>query len=109
MAICSETFDPDEYNSKQEFLAAMDTNVKEIEAVRPPPEVADFHNAVIAYQKAVRQALEDAPPPEPGGPLSSWLIPALSSVDPEYELKVLAAIDAMDEDIADRLSEAGCI
>ena len=109
LAICSETFDPDEYNSKQEFLADMDTNIKEIEAVRPPPEVADFHNAVIAFQKAARQALEDAPPPEPGGPLSSWLIPTLSSVDPEYELKVMAAIDAMDEDIADRMLEAGCI
>ena len=109
LAICSETFDPDEYNSKQEFLAGMDTFIRRIEAVRPPPEVADFHNAVIAFQKAARQALEEAPPPEPGGPLTSWLIPALSSVDPEYELKVMAAIDAMDEDIADRLREAGCI
>ncbi len=113
LAFCGELgaaeIDFDTYDSKQEFIADLDIYITQIEAVQPPPEVADFHNLILALQKAGKQALEDAPPPGQEESLTTYLIDILSSVNPEYQPKITAVIDAMDEDIVDRLLEANCI
>lgn len=112
MASCEELateIDFDKYDSKQEFIADLDTTIEQIEAIQPPPEVADFHNLIIALQTDAKQALEDAPPPGQEESLAIYLRRILSSVNPEYGPKMMAVVDAMDENLVDRLSEAGCI
>ena len=113
LASCGELaateIDFDKYNSKQEFLADLDTNIKQIEAMQPPPEVADFHNTIVAMQKAAKQALEDAPALGQEESLATYLVGILSGVGVEYQSKMMTVVDAMDEDIADRMREADCI
>ena len=46
------------------FAAVLGEFTEQLEAVEPPEEVADWHDAVLVYQRAVKEALDDAPDPE---------------------------------------------
>ena len=48
----------------EKFSAALEEFTEQLDAVNPPEEVADWHAAALVYQRAVKEALDDAPAPE---------------------------------------------
>ena len=65
LAICggpeTETAGFVEGRSLEEFSAALGDFTKQLESVEPPAEVADWHDAVLAYQMAAKESLDDYP------------------------------------------------
>ena len=63
LAICAgPTSGPiDEEMTLAGFATVLGEFTEQLEAAEPPEEVADWHDAVLVYQRALKEALDDAP------------------------------------------------
>ena len=113
LALCggpeSGAVDFEEDISLREFSEALGGFTKVLESVNPPAEVADWHNAVLVYQGAVKKSLDDYPGPGGGQSEDEYILTTLFPLAFEHQPAIDAAINAMDADARDRMLAAGCI
>ena len=91
------------------FAAVLGEFTEQLEAVEPPEEVADWHDAVLVYQRAVKEALDDAPGPGEGESEDRYILGVLFPVGLQHQPAISEAIEGMDRDLVARMLEAGCI
>ena len=91
------------------FAAVLGEFTEQLEAVEPPEEVADWHDAVLVYQRAVKEALDDAPGPGEGESEDLYILGVLFPVGLQHQPAISEAIESMDRDLVARMLEAGCI
>ena len=91
------------------FAIVLGEFTEQLEAVEPPEEVADWHNAVLAYQRAIKEALDDAPGPGEGESEDLYIFTVLFSAGLPYQPAISEAINGMDRGVVARMFEAGCI
>ena len=113
MAICggpeSEAADFEENISLKEFSAALGNFTKQLESVEPPEEVADWHDAVLVYQRAVKESLDDYSEVGEGQSEDEYILTTLFPLAFEYQPAIDAAISGMDADVYERMVAARCI
>ena len=91
------------------FAAVLGEFTEQLEAVEPPEDVADWHDAVLVYQRAVKEALDDAPGPGEGESEDMYILDVLFPVGLQHQPAISEAIESMDRDLVARMLEAGCI
>ena len=91
------------------FAAVLGEFTEQLEAVEPPEEVADWHDAVLVHQRAVKEALDDAPGPGEGESEDLYILGVLFPVGLQHQPAISEAIESMDRDLVARMLEAGCI
>ena len=74
-----------------------------------PDEVAAWHDAVLAYQRALKEALDGAPGPREGESEDVYILGVLFPVGFQHQPAISEAIEGMDRDLVARMLEAGCI
>ena len=113
MAICggpaSEVANFEENISLKEFSAALGNFTKQLESVEPPDEVADWHDAVLVYQRTVRESLDDYAEVGEGQSEDEYILTTLFPLAFEYQPTIDAAISGMDADVYERMVAARCI
>ena len=98
-----------EFTSLAGFAAVLGEFTEQLEAVEPPEEVADWHDAVLVYQRAVKEALDDAPGPGEGESEDMYILGVLFPVGLQHQPAISDAIEGMDRELVARMVEAGCI
>ena len=98
-----------ELTSLAGFAAVLGEFTEQLEAVEPPEEVADWHDAVLVYQRAVKEALDDAPGPGEGESEDMYILGVLFPVGLQHQPAISDAIEGMDRELVARMVEAGCI
>ena len=93
----------------EQFSAAWEEVTEQLEAVNPPEEIADWHAAVLVYQRAVMEVLDDAPRRGEGVSEDEYIISVLIPVALQHQPDVTEAIKGMNPDLIARMIEAGCI
>ena len=73
----SEAVAFEENSSLREFSVALGDFTKLLESVNPPAEVADWHDAVLVYQGAVKKSLDDYPGPSGGQSEDEYILATL--------------------------------
>ena len=91
------------------FAAVLGEFTEQLEAVEPLEEVADWHGAVLVYQRAVKEALDDAPGPGEGESEDLYILDVLFPVGLQHQPAIVEAIEGMDRELVARMVEAGCI
>ena len=91
------------------FAAVLGEFTEQLEAVEPPEEVAGWHDAVLVYQRAVKEALDDAPGPGEGESEDMYILDVLFPVGLQHQPAISDAIEGMDRDLVARMLEVGCI
>ena len=91
------------------FATVLGEFTEQLEAVEPPEEVADWHDAVLVYQRALKEALDDAPGPGEGESEDLYIIGVVFPVGLQHQPAISEAIEGMDRDLVARMLEAGCI
>ena len=91
------------------FAAVLGEFTEQLEAVEPPEEVADWHGAVLVYQRAVKEALDDAPGPGEGESEDLYILDVLFPVGLQHQPAIVEAIEGMARELVARMVEAGCI
>ena len=111
LAICAGiTSGPTETGvTLEEFSAAWEEVTEQLDAANPPDEVADWHAAVLVYQRAVMEVLDDAPRRAEGVSEDEYIISVLFPVALQHQPDVTEAIKGMNPDLIARMIEAGCI
>ena len=89
------------------FAAAVGEFTERLEAVEPPEEVTDWHNAVLVYQRALKMELDDGP--GEGESEDEYLLRLVLTLALEHQPEISASIMAMNGEILARMIEAGCI
>ena len=93
----------------EEISEAFGEYTGKLESVEPPAVVADWHNAIVAYQGAVKQSI-DTYLADPGGQSEDdYILTALFPVAIQYQPGIDSAIASMAPDVRARMIEAGCI
>ena len=98
-----------ELTSLAGFAAVLGEFTEQLEAVEPPEEVAGWHDAVLVYQRAVKEALDDAPGPGEGESEDLYILDVLFPVGLQHQPAIVEAIEGMDRELVARMVEAGCI
>ena len=98
-----------ELTSLAGFAAVLGEFTEQLEAVEPPEEVAGWHDAVLVYQRAVKEALDDAPGPGEGESEDMYILDVLFPVGLQHQPAISDAIEGMDRDLVARMLEVGCI
>ena len=75
------------------FAAALGAFTERLEAVEPPEEVTDWHNAVLVYQRALKMELDDGP--GEGESEEEYLLSTLLTLALEHQPDISASIMAM--------------
>ena len=96
----------DEEITRKEFAAALGEFTERLEAVEPPEEVTDWHNAVLVYQRALKLELDG---PGEGESEEEYLLSTVLTLVIEHQPEISASIMAMNGAILARMIEAGCI
>ena len=111
LAICAgATSGPDDVEiTLEKFSAAMEEFTEQLDAVNPPEEVADWHDAMLVYQRALKEALDDAPGPGESVSEDEYIISVLFPAVLQHQPDITEAIKGMDPDLIARMIEAGCI
>ena len=68
-----------------------------------------WHGAVLVYQRAVKEALDDAPGPGEGESEDLYILDVLFPVGLQHQPAIVEAIEGMDRELVARMVEAGCI
>ena len=97
----------DEDVTLKEFGEALGEVVDRMESVDPPGEVSDYHDVILAYQKDLEKAIDDAP--GPGRAEDEYILNTLLPLGLEHQPAITEAIAVMDPAVRNRLVAAGCI
>ena len=91
------------------FATVLGEYMERLESVEPPESVAAWHDAVLVYQKALQEALDDAPEFDDEDAETLYLVTAVFPAVLPHQPAIDAAIDAMDPEVYAHMIEAGCI
>ena len=89
-----------------ELSVSFGDSIARLESVEPPAGLADWHAAMLAYQRAVKEIFDDAPA---SASQDEYILTTLFPIALQYQPGIDAAISAMDPDLLTRMVEAGCI
>ena len=114
LKICSEySFDgavaEEEDFTYRDMSELFGTFVELFESVEPPSEVAAWHRTVLAYQRAVKQAVDDHSAPKDAEVSDEFMLDVIIPLALDHQAKINAAAGNMAPDVRDRLIAAGCI
>ena len=113
MLICSgedaETAIFEEGVSLREFAATLGRSIQQMESVEPPVEIADYHFAVLSFQRAIKGSIDDYPGPESGQSEDEFILEAFFPLGLQYQPDIDEAIAGMDPGIRSRMVAGGCI
>ena len=98
----------DEEIDLETFSAAAAEQIGVLESIEPPDEVAAWHDAVLAYLRALQDTLDDAPEGE-GDELDAFLFSAVFSLALEHGPALEGAVGATAPEVRERLAAAGCL
>ena len=90
------------------FSAAVAGQIGVLESIDPPAEVAAWHDAMLAYLRALQDTLADAPDGE-GDELDEFLFGAVFSLAFEHGPALESAIGNIEPEVQERLRAAGCL
>ena len=99
----------DEEVTLAEFASVMGEITERMEAVEPPEEVSAWHDAAVAYMKAVKKALDGAPGPEDDEAETEYIVDVVFPVAVQHQPAISEAIADMNPDVRARMVEATCI
>ena len=91
----------------EDFSAALGEYSERLESVEPPEEVAQWHTAVLAYQKALKMKLDEGP--QEGQSEDEHLLATALTIALNHQAGLNEAIMGMDAEVLARMVEAGCI
>ena len=98
----------EEGDSLREPSEALGFIIERLGALEPPAEVAEWHDASIAFARVFKEAIDDYLD-DPGDQTEDEFRDSLFiTVGPHFE-PVAAAIGKMAPDVRTRMAEAGCI
>ena len=100
--------DSDEEIDLEAFSAAVVEQIGVLGSIEPPEEVAAWHDALLAYLRALQDTLDDAPDGE-GAELDEFLFSAVFSLAFEHGAALEGAVGAMAPEVQERLRAAGCL
>ena len=92
-----------------EIAASFRAQAERLESVEPPAEVAGWRDAIVEYQKAVAEKMDDYSSNPQGQSEDEFLLTTLFPLALEYQPAIEAAISGMDPDVLSRMVAAGCI
>ena len=95
--------------SIEDFQAALGESIERLESVEPPEEIADWHDAVLPYQRAIKESIDDYLESGDGESIDDFILATLFPLAFEYQPPIDRAISGMDADVRSRMIEAGCI
>ena len=90
------------------FATVLGEFIDRLEAVEPPAEVAAWHHAVLDYQTALKEELDDAPELEDDEAETMYLVTAVFPAVLPYQPAIDAAVSGMDPDVYALMVMAGC-
>ncbi len=99
----------EEGSSLREFSESVADVSSLLESLEPPGEVADWHYAVLTFQRAIGESLEDYTESGNGQSEDEFFLSILFPVAMDYQPAIDAAISGMDGDVRDRMVAVGCI
>ncbi len=102
------TVDFDEDFDLEAFSTAVVAQIGVLESIDPPEEVAAWHDAMLAYLRALQDTLDDAPDGE-GAELDEFLFGAVFSLAFEHGPALEGALGAMAPEVQEQLRAAGCL
>ena len=80
-----------------------------LESVEPPEEVAEWHDAVLVYQRAIKESLDDYSGSGEGQSEDEYILTTLFPVGLRYQPQIDQAIGGMDTEVRSQMIAAGCI
>ena len=92
-----------------ELSASFDDSIARLESVEPPAELADWHAVILTYQRAVKEAFDDASALGDAASQDEYILTTLFPIALQYQPSIDAAISGMDPDLVTRMMDAGCI
>ena len=113
LEICREiesgALDSGESNFLEGLSVTLEDATEQLESVEPPAEVAAWHDAVLAYQLAVKESIGDYTEAGEGQSEDEYIFNTLFPLASEYGPAIDAAISDMDADVRERMITAGCL
>ena len=92
-----------------EISEVLDENIRLMESMTPPRGVAELHNVMLDYQRALKAALDDAPESDSDTAADIFFFGAALSLISEYGPAISDAAAAVPPEARQQLVEAGCI
>ena len=112
MKVCGETLTEvgswEEADSLRDLSAGLGFISGQMSALEPPAEVAEWHDAQIAFAGVFKETIDDFLEDPGGRTEDEFLISMFFTVAPHFE-PVAQAIANMGPDVRARMAEAGCI
>ena len=93
----------------KEISDAFRDYTERLESVEPPLEVADWHHAVLPYQKAFRESVDEYLEDPGDQSQDDFLLSTAFSLASRYQPTIDEAILDMDSDVQASMAMAGCI
>ena len=113
LEICREiesgAVDSEESDFLEGLSVTLEDATEQLESVEPPAEVAAWHDAVLAYQLAVKESIDDYTEAGEGQSEDEYILNTLFPLASEYGAAIDAAISDMDADVRGRMLTAGCL
>ena len=110
--VCGETVTEvgswEEGDSLRELSEGLGFVSEQMSALEPPTEVAEWHDAQIAFAGVFKETIDDFLEDPAGRTEDEFIISMFFTVAPEFA-PVEQAIGNMDPDVRARMAEAGCI
>jgi len=109
-ALCGESgIDLSEEATYGEMSAALGDVIEQLEAINPPPTVADLHDVALDLQRDLKKIFDDYDGSKGDVIDDDVLFGEVFSLASEYESRLSDAIGSMSPEARARLAEAGCI
>ncbi len=93
----------------EELAESFRDQIARLESVVPPAEVADWHDAILAYQREVAGSLEGYVQDPQGQSQDEFLMSAMFSLALGHQPTLDETVANMDPDVRSRMAAAGCI
>ena len=93
----------------EELAESFRAQIARLESVVPPAEVADWHDAILAYQRDVAGSLEGYVQDPQGQSQDEFLMSAVFSLALGHQPTLDETVANMDPDVRSRMAAAGCI
>ncbi|MCY4582484.1 MAG: hypothetical protein OXE50_06770 [Chloroflexi bacterium] len=110
LAVCGESgVDAwEEGVSLRELASGLETINEHMEALAPPAELSDWHDAQLAFQRTYKQTIHNYLNDPQGRSEDEFLLSTLSTLAPHFQ-PIEQAIAGMAPDVRARMVAAGCI
>ena len=111
LAVCGggeELLDWEEGESLRELSSGLGQHLEIMQSLDPPPEVSDWHDAGIAFERAFKMTVDEYLEDPKGLSEDAFLLSMFATLAPHFQ-PVEQATAAMDPEVRSRMIEAGCI